>query len=36
MSVCEAVGIGSEEVGKCPPTSPAVLWFVNGLERKLR
>ena len=29
-------GSGSEELKKCPTTSPAVLWFVNGRERKLR
>ena len=27
-------GSGSEELMKCPPPSPAVLWFVNVHERK--
>ena len=27
-------GSGSEELMKCPPPSPAVLWFVNAHERK--
>ena len=34
MSICEAGGNGSEELKKCPPPSPAVLWFVNICERK--
>ena len=29
-------GSGSEELKKCPPPSPAVLWFVNVRERKPR
>ena len=29
-------GTGSEELKKCPPPSPSVLWFVNGCERKPR
>ena len=36
MSNCEAGGSGSEELKKCPPPSPAVLWFVNVCERKPR
>ena len=36
LSVCEAGGCGSEELKKCPSPSPAVLWFVNGCERKPR
>ena len=27
-------GSGSEELQEWPPTSPAILWFVNGCERK--
>ena len=27
---------GSEEIKKCPPPSLAVLWFVNGRDRKPR
>ena len=27
---------GSVELKKCPPPSPAVLWFMNGRERKLQ
>ena len=27
---------GSEELQECPLPSPAVLWFVNGCERKPR
>ena len=27
---------GKEELKKCPPLSPAVLWFVNDRERKPR
>ena len=29
-------GSGSKELKKCPLPSPAVLWFVNVRERKLR
>ena len=36
LSVCEEGGSGSEELKKCPPPSRAVLWFVNGRERKSR
>ena len=36
LSVCEAGGSGSEELKKCPPTSPAVLWLVNVSEKKPR
>ena len=32
----EMSGNGSEELKKCPPSSPTVLWFVNGRERKRR
>ena len=35
-SVCEAGASGSEELKKCPPPSPAVMWFVNIRERKAR
>ena len=31
-----AGGSGCEELKKCPPPSPAVLWFVNGRKRKPR
>ena len=34
LSVCEASGSGSEALKKSPTLSPAVLWFVNGFERK--
>ena len=31
----EASGSDSEELlKKCPPPSPAVLWFMNGCERR--
>ena len=33
---CEAGGSSSEEIRKCPPSSPAVLCFVNVHERKPR
>ena len=36
LSVCEAGGSGSEKLKKCPPPSFAVLWFVNGHDRKPR
>ena len=29
-------GSGSDEIEKCPPPSPAVLWFVNVCEREPR
>ena len=28
------VEVVSKELKKCPPPSPAILWFVNGCERK--
>ena len=34
--LCEAGGSGSGELKKCPPPFPAILWFVNGWERKPR
>ena len=34
--ICEAGGSGSEELKKCPSPSLAVLWFMNGCERKSR
>ena len=36
LSVCESSGRDSKELKKCPPPSPAVLWFVNPCERKRR
>ena len=36
LSVCEAGESASEELKKCPPPSPAVLWFINVQERKPR
>ena len=30
------VGSGSEKLKKCLPPSPAILWSVNGCERKPR
>ena len=35
-SVCEVGEIGSEELKKCPPPSPAVQWFVNVPETNPR
>ena len=35
-SVSDAGGSGSEELQKCPPPSPVVLYFVSGRERKPR
>ena len=35
-SVCEVSGSGSEELKKCRPTTPAVLLFMSGRERKPR
>ena len=34
LSFCESGRSGSEELRKCLPPSLAVLWFVNGRERK--
>ena len=33
LSLCEVGGSGNEESKKCPPLSPAVLWFVNDCEK---
>ena len=34
LSVCEAGKSGSEELKKCPPPFPAVLWLVNAREKR--
>ena len=34
MSKCEAGESGNEELKKCYPLSPTVLWFVNNHEVK--
>ena len=34
LIVCQVGRSASDEFKECPPPSTAVLWFVNGCERK--